>query len=74
MSASGVVKVVDVACTWHAQPTDPPTNSKFGYGTKPYTVTVTYSGQTTTAYVSVANAAGCYDGIGYPAPTGFAGN
>jgi hypothetical protein len=70
---SGIVKVVDGACTWVAEPTDPPTDSKFLYGTSPYTVTITYSGFTTTAFVSVNSLAGCFDPSN-PAPTGFPGD
>ncbi len=66
------------ACTWHATPTDSPTDSKFGYSTQPYPVIATYTedGVTLTqvAYISVDAVGGCYDGQLYPAPTGFTGN
>jgi hypothetical protein len=73
LNNSGVVKTVDAACTWHAQPTNV-TDTTFAYTTQPYTVTVTFEGFTTTGYVNVANAGECYDGIGYQAPSGFTGN
>lgn len=74
---SGIVKAVGMTCTWDAEPTNA-TDSAFGYATEPYPVTVTYTNNgitaTTKAYVSVDDVAGCYDGIGFPAPTGFPGN
>lgn len=73
LNNSGIVKAVDAACTWHATPTNA-ADSTFAYTTQPYTVTVTYSGFTTQAFVNVANAGGCYDGKLYLAPSGFAGN
>lgn len=67
VNKSGVVKAVDGACTWIAEPTDPPTNSKFLYGTAPYPVTITFTNNgitaTTTAFVSVNSLAGCFDPI-----------
>jgi hypothetical protein len=76
VSNSGIVKISSNVglCTWHATPTDSPTDSTFGYTTEPYTVTITYSGFTTTAPVSVDSAGDCYDGQTYPAPKGFLGN
>ncbi len=66
------------ACTWHATPTgtssSTSSNTTFEYSTDPYPVTITYSGFTATAYLSVAAASSCYDGITYKAPSGFAGN
>lgn len=65
------------SCTWHAQPTDN-TLTTYNYSTQPYDVTVTFTQNgvtaTTHAYVSVDSAAGCYDGQGFPAPSGFLGN
>ena len=73
LNNSGIVKVVNTACTWHATPTNV-ADTTFAYTTQPYTVTITFEGFTTTAYVNVDNSGGCYDGIGYPAPSGFTGN
>jgi hypothetical protein len=73
VNGSGVVKAVGGVCTWVAEPTDSPTNSAFSYGTSPYTVTITYSGFTTVAFVSVNSLPGCYDPAN-PAPKGFPGN
>ncbi len=73
LNNSGIVKAVGAACTWHATPTNAAA-STFAYSTQPYTVTVTYSGFTTQAFVNVANESECYDGSLYPAPSGFAGN
>jgi hypothetical protein len=73
LNNSGIAKAVGAACTWHATPTNVAA-STFAYTTQPYTVTVTYSGFTTQAFINVANAGECYDGKLYPAPTGFAGN
>jgi hypothetical protein len=74
LNRSGLLEVVNAACTWYAEPTDSPTDSQFGYSTDPYPVTVTYSGFTTTTFVSVANEGDCYDGQKWPAPKGFPGN
>lgn len=77
VNQTGVVKAVDGACTWVAEPTNPPTNTTFGYGTAPYTTTITYTENgvtaTTTAFVSVNSLAGCYDPAN-PAPAGFPGD
>ncbi len=73
LNNSGILKTVDAACTWHAQPTNS-TDSAFAYTTQPYTVNITYQGFSTQAFVSVDSAGGCYDGTGYPAPSGFTGN
>jgi hypothetical protein len=73
VNKSGLVKAVGGACTWVAEPSDPPTDSKFLYGTSPYPVTVTYSGFTTTAFISVNSLAGCFDPSN-PAPAGFPGD
>jgi len=61
-------------CTWYAEPTGTgTTNSGFSYTTLPYTVTVTYSGHTAQAPISVDSVGGCYDGITYLAPAGYPG-
>lgn len=70
LDKSGILKAVDAACTWHAAPTDSKLTT-FDYSTEPYTVTVNFNGFTTQAFVSVASAAGCYDGQSFKAPSGF---
>jgi hypothetical protein len=74
VNVSGIAKAVDPngTCTWYAEPTNS-ADTTFAYDTKPYVVTVTYSGFTTTAYVSVDSVVDCYDGITYTAPSGYAG-
>jgi hypothetical protein len=67
VNASGIVKAINAACTWTA--TLNPDGATYGYTTNPYLVTATYSGFTTQAFVSVDSAGGCYDGLGFPAPT-----
>lgn len=70
VNKSGVVQTTSVpACTWGDQLN--PDKSTYSYWiTSPYVVTVTYSGFTTTAAVSVASLApNCYDGTGLKAPT-----
>jgi hypothetical protein len=64
VNQSGHASVVDPACTWTA------TANGTGYTYTPYyyTVTVTYSGYTTYAYLAVASETGCYDGITYVHP------
>ncbi len=66
VNQSGVLKVIDGACTWSY--TFPNGSTTANYTTQPYPVTITYSGHTTTAFLSVASEGGCYDGIGFPAP------
>jgi hypothetical protein len=73
VNGSGIAKAVGGACTWVAEPTDSPINSKFAFGTSPYTVTATYSGFTAVAFVSVNSLAGCFDPSN-PPPTGFPGD
>jgi hypothetical protein len=61
-------------CTWYAEPSaSGATNTSFGYFTNPYTVTVTYSGHTAQAPVSVDSVADCYDGTTYLPPAGYPG-
>jgi hypothetical protein len=70
VNKSGVVETTSVpACTWgYKLGSDGKTYSY--WITSPYVVTITYSGFTTTAAVSVASLApSCYDGIGFNAPT-----
>ena len=73
LDKSGIIKAVNAACTWHATPTDVKLTT-FAYSTEPYTLTVSFGGFTSQAFVSVASAAGCYDGQTYTAPSGFTGN
>jgi hypothetical protein len=79
LSKSGVLQSVIspttgvAACTWHATPTNTG-DTLFNYTTNPYSVTVTYAGFTAVAYASVDAIGSCYDGIGFVAPSGFAGN
>jgi hypothetical protein len=65
------------SCTWVTEPTNPPTDTTFSYGTVPYPLTITYTEHgvtaTTYAYVSAAVPAGCYDPSN-PAPPGFPGD
>jgi hypothetical protein len=70
VSKSGIVETSATvpACTWdYALNSDGKTYSY--WITSPYVVTITYAGFTTTSSVSVDSLAGCYDGIGYKAPT-----
>jgi hypothetical protein len=77
LSQSGILEAVGAACTWHAMPTNAG-DTQFDYSTDPYPVTASYSenGITKTfqVFVSVASAAGCYDGQAFLAPAGFLGN
>ena len=66
VNQSGVLKAIDAACTWSY--TFPNGSTTASYTTQPYPVTITYSGHTATAFLSVDSAGGCYDGIGFPAP------
>jgi hypothetical protein len=79
VNKSGMVNVLNYACTWDTEPTNPPTDSTFVYAVLPYKVTVSYTenGVTSTAYldVNVANIGGyCFDGTGVKPYSGFPGN
>jgi hypothetical protein len=66
VNTSGIVQAVGAACTWtDAVGGDGKT---YVYATSAYEVTAMYSGLTTKVFVSVASAAGCYDGQAFPAP------
>jgi hypothetical protein len=78
VSESGIAKAVNPngTCTWYAIPTSS-ADTAFAYGTQPYPVSITYTENgvtaTTMAYISVASATDCYDGLTYLAPSGYAG-
>lgn len=64
VNQSGLASVVDPACTWVATAS----GTSYTYTPYYYTVTVTYSGYTTYAYIAVDSETGCYDGITYVHP------
>jgi hypothetical protein len=66
VSASGILQVVESACTWTA--TLGPDGKTYVYSTTAYTVVATYSGFTSTAFVAAASAGNCFDGQEFPAP------
>jgi len=57
----GIVEaVMPGACTWTAVPSvDAAGKPTTVYGTNPYTLSVTFEGKTSPAYISVASIAGC---------------
>jgi hypothetical protein len=57
---NGLLEVVQGACTWTQTTVTPPGGTPSTvFGTSPYVMTVSFGGQQTTSFISVAAIAGC---------------